>query len=64
MSNEVELKAIANLVKHSREHGLEVECIWSLIHEVIGVAINNNVNGVDSDEIASACTHALCEWDI
>ena len=62
MSNEIELQAIANLVKHSSHHGLEVECIWSLVHEIAGMAVNNDQ--IDSDDIAKACNHALCEWDI
>ena len=62
MSNEIELQAISNMVKCSREHGLEVECIWSLIHEIAGIAVGNDQ--VDSDDIAKACNYALCEWDI
>ena len=62
MSNELELKAIANLVKHSSCHGLEAECIWSLVHEIADMAVNNDQ--IDSDDIAEACNHALREWDI
>lgn len=59
MIDEIELKAISNLVKHSRHHGLEVECIWSLVHEISGMA-----RIATSEDIAKACDHALCEWDI
>ncbi|HHZ95123.1 MAG TPA: hypothetical protein EYN67_06100 [Flavobacteriales bacterium] len=62
MSNDIELQAIADLVKRSREYGLEVECIWSLVHEIAGIAVGNDQ--VDSEDIAKACNHALCEWDI
>ena len=58
MSNKIELDAIADLVKCSREQGLEVECIWSLVHEISSMA-----RVATSQDIANACTHALCEWD-
>lgn len=62
MNNEAQLKAINELVTASTKHGLEVECIWSLVHEVASTAIGSGkINGGD---IVKACEHAMREWDI
>lgn len=62
MSNEIELKAISDMLKHSSKHSLQVECVWSLVWSIAGSAVDNDqINGND---IAEACAHALCEWDL
>ncbi len=38
MDDQDELMAMANMLKHSKAHGLEVECVWSLVHEIAGMA--------------------------
>lgn len=62
MNVEKEIEAIDVLLTESKEHGLQAECVWTLIHEVVSLAINNRE--VDSLDIEQSCNNALCEWDI
>ena len=59
MDNQDELMAIANMLKHSKVHGLEIECVWSLVHEIAGMARTTT-----SEDIVQACNNALNEWDL
>ena len=59
---EIELHGISHMLKNAKEHNLQVECVWSLIHEIINKA--KECENVTSESIADSCEHALLQWDI
>ena len=43
------------MLDKAKEHNLEMECLISLINDLIGVT---------DEELQQACENALCSWDI
>ena len=56
-----ELNHIHQLLEDARKHGLETECVWSAMCDLIG---NTHAVGDPTIAIVEACAHARREWDI
>jgi hypothetical protein len=50
-----QMQIIQNMLDAAKKHNLEMECIISMINDLIGVT---------DEELKQACANALNEWDI
>ena len=50
-----QMQIIQNMLNTAKKHNLEMECLVSMINDLIGVT---------DGELIQACNNALAEWDI
>lgn len=59
MSTVKEIQSIGNMLRVAKEHGMQTECVWSLVNEIGSLARNPT-----TEDVEKACAAALYEWDI